>query len=103
MVLGFWQGVFELIDVLVVVFVDYNFALLVLGIALIFVVLTKVAVLADALGIHYTVRMRTFSSQLGSTLGVVAILAHAISIVCLVGVAALENVLAVLLDDLGLL
>ena len=47
--------------------------------------------------------MWTFGGQLGPTLGVVAVLAHTIGIVGLVGVTALENVFAMLLDDLGLL
>lgn len=66
--LSLWKRVFELSHVFVEVLADNNLTLLVLGIALVFVVLTKVAVLADALGIEHAVRVWALSGQLGSAL-----------------------------------
>lgn len=103
MLLSIWKRVFELLKIFVVLLADNNFALLVLGIALVLVVLTEVAVLADALGVEQTVRMLAFGGKLSSTFGVVAVLAHAVGVVGFIMVAALVNLLAVLLNDLSLL
>ena len=57
--------------------------------SLVFVVSTKVAILADTLGIHGPVKVVAFIGHLSATLGMVTILAHAVCIVRLAGMRAL--------------
>lgn len=61
------------------------------------VINAEVAILADTFSIQGSVYMFALKGFLGSTLGVVAVLAHAVSIVGHVVVAALGDLVAVLL------
>jgi hypothetical protein len=60
---------------------------------LIFVVNAQVAVLADALGVQRPLMVRTFGCFLGPALGMIAVFAHAVSIVLLAGVVALGDLM----------
>ena len=62
------------------------------------VIRTQVAVLADALCIKNSLLVLAEVSLLGSAFGVVAVLAHAVGVVVLRGVAASRNILSVLLN-----
>ena len=102
LLLSLGKRVFELLKIFVVILADNNFALLVLGIALVLVVLTEVAVLADTLGVEQAVSVLAFCGKLSSTFGVIAVLAHSVGVVGFIMVAALVDLLAVLLYDLSL-